>query len=230
MTTAEVISQLRAQENASNVAGMARFGIASEKTLGIPIPVLRALAKRIGTNHRMALELWESGIHEARTLAGFIDDPVLVTKAQMDAWAADFDSWDVCDQVCSSLFDRTPFAWAKAAEWTDREEEFVRRAGFALICALTVHDKKAADADFLRFLPLISERAGDPRNFVKKAANWALRQIGKRSAELYVPALQLASELSERSEPSARWIGKDAYRELAGRAPKPGKGPADMVS
>lgn len=214
MDAATVLAELRAQANSDNVAGMARFGINPDKTLGISIPSLRALAKRIGVNHQLALELWASGIHEARILAGMIDEPAEITPGQMDAWAAEFDSWDVCDQVCSNLFDRTPYAFDKVAEWSIREEEFVRRAAFALIAALSVHDKTAPDEAFETCFPLIIAAAGDERNFVKKAVNWALRQIGKRNLTLNVRAVEVAREIQQIDAKAARWIASNALREL----------------
>jgi 3-methyladenine DNA glycosylase AlkD len=215
METAEaILAELRAQGSAANVAGMARYGICADGTLGVPLPALRAVAKRVGRDHALAQELWASGVHEARMLAGFVDVPAEVTEEQMERWAADFDSWDVCDQVCANLFDRTPYAWEKAAAWARRDETFVRRAGFALMAALAVHDKRAPSERFDAFLPLISEAAGDDRNFVKKAVNWALRQIGKRDARLNAASVALAEELAERDDKAARWIGRDAFREL----------------
>lgn len=216
MTVDEVLEKLHAAARPENLAGMARYGIRTDNALGINIPILRALARKTGTDHSLALELWASGIHDARILAGMVDDPRLVDSGQMEAWVADFDSWDLCDQVCSNLFDRTAFAWDKARAWSARPEEFVKRAGFTLMACLAVHDKTAADADFLALLPLVACEAGDSRNFVKKAVNWALRGIGKRNTALHGPAVALASELCERSEPPARWIGRDAIRELTG--------------
>jgi 3-methyladenine DNA glycosylase AlkD len=191
-TTAAILRRLRQLANPANVAGMARFGINPSGTLGIPMPVLRRIAREIGTDHALAQTLWASGVHEARILAGFVDDPARVTRAQMNRWAADFDSWDVCDQVCSSLFDRTPFAFQQAVEWTDRREEFVKRAGFVLMAALAVHDRRTPDAAFERFLPVIARGSADERNFVKKAVNWALRQIGKRNTRLNRQAIARA--------------------------------------
>jgi 3-methyladenine DNA glycosylase AlkD len=214
MNRNDVLSELRAQANEGNVAGMARFGINPEGTLGLSIPTLRAMAKRIGVDHGLALELWETGIHEARILASMIDNPTQVTPEQMDAWAADFDSWDVCDQVCGNVFDRTPLAFGKVAEWHGREEEFVRRAAFALLAALSVHDKRAPDSAFVDCFPLIVAAATDERNFVKKAVNWALRQIGKRNEELNRKAIALAREIQQIDAKSARWIAADALREL----------------
>ncbi len=196
---------------------MARFGINPKNTLGVSIPVIRDLAKTQCKNprrHELALELWKTGIHEARLLAGFIDDSKKVSEAQMESWARDFDSWDVCDQACSNLFDQTPFAWRKAREWTKRKEEFVKRAGFVLMACLAVHDKKADDKKFLAFLPIIKREARDERNFVRKAVNWALRQIGKRSKALNAAAVKTASEISRIDSKAARWIAADALREL----------------
>lgn len=198
----------------ANVAGMVRFGINPAGTLGISVAELRKLAKKIGRDHQRALELWRSGIHEARILAVLTEEPKLVTAEQMDAWARDFDSWDVCDLCCLHLFRLTPYAHPKVVAWAGREEEFVRRAGFALIATLAVHDKKAEDAVFQSYLKLIRNRATDERNFVKKAVNWALRQIGKRSQSLNEAALRCANELLVLDSKAARWIARDAIREL----------------
>lgn len=210
----EVLRELRSMANPENVKGMARFGISSEGTLGISIYDLRPMAKRIGKDHELAGRLWASGIHEAKVLASYIDEPDKVTEKQMEAWAKDFDSWDVVDQVCSSLFDQTKFAYSKAVEWSSRDEEFVKRAGFVLVAALTVHDKKASDGAFVKFLPIIKRESGDDRNFVKKAVNWALRQIGKRNPMLNKAAIGVAKELQNMDSKSARWIASDALREL----------------
>lgn len=218
MTLDEVLDSLKSQANPVNVAGMARFGINPNRTLGISIPVLRKLAKQIGKDHSIAQELWATGIHEARILAGFVDEPKQVTVRQMETWAADFDSWDVCDQVCAGLFDATPYAWTKAVEWTARSEEFVKRAGFVLMAALAVHDKKATDAAFEAFLPSIVREANDDRNFVRKAVNWALRGIGKRNAALNKVAIQTARDIQALDTKAARWIAADALRELTSEA------------
>lgn len=212
----QIVGRLRAMSNPSNVEGMARFGINSQNTLGVSVPAVRALAKEIGRDHILALDLWKSGIHEARLLASFIDEPALVTESQADRWARDFDSWDVCDQVCSNLFDKTPFASAKAREWSRREEEFVKRAAFVLMAALAVHDKKADDKLFESFLPIIKRESFDERNFVRKAVNWALRQIGKRNASLNRSAIRKANEILKLESRSAKWIASDALRELQG--------------
>ena len=211
----EILAWLKKQANPENVCGMARFGICSENTLGVNIPVLRRLARETGKNHDLAGELWRSGIHEARILAAFVDDPKQVTEEQMEEWVLCFDSWDVCDQVCSNLFDRCAFGWKKAMEWPGREEEFVRRAGFALMACLAVHDKAAGDDKFLKLLPLIKKYAFDERNFVKKAVNWALRQIGKRNASLRQEAIGVADKILTQKSKAARWIARDALRELS---------------
>lgn len=209
-----ILKHLHSRANPENVQGMARYGIRPANPLGISMPELRALAKQIGKNHELALQLWTSGIHEARILACLVDLPAAVTEAQMEDWVKDFDSWDVCDQCCGNLFDRTALAYQKAAEWSAREEEFVKRAGFALIAWLALHDKKAGDAPFLEFLPLIRRESVDPRNFVKKAVNWALRHIGKRNLRLNRAAIQTAREILEIDAKSAKWIAADALKEL----------------
>ncbi len=209
-----ILNYLKSVANPENVKGMAKFGINPENTLGIPVPVLRGLAKQYRKNHALARELWDSGYHETYLMAAFVDDPKQVTETQMENWVRDFDSWDVCDQVCSNLFDRTPWAYQKALAWSQQEEEFVRRAGFAMMACLAVHDKKAPDEKFEQFLPAIVKQAGDERNFVKKAVNWALRQIGKRNIYLHAQALELASDLANANNKTTRWIGRDALREL----------------
>jgi 3-methyladenine DNA glycosylase AlkD len=197
-----------------NRRGMARFGINIENAFGVSIYELRKIAKELGTQHDLAIDLWRTGNHEARILAGMIADPEKVTDQLMEAWVADFNSWDVCDQVCSNLFDRTKYAYRKAVDWTKRDEEFVKRAGFVLMAALSVHDKKAPDSKFEIFFPIIKRHAIDDRNFVKKAVNWALRQIGKRNLALYGKAIAVAEEIAKMDSRPARWIAKDALREL----------------
>lgn len=214
MNVDRILSRLKALSNPKNVAGMARFGINPNNTYGVSIPALRAMAKEVGKNHILAQGLWDSGVHEARILAGFIDEPRLVSEKQMEKWVKDFDSWDVCDQVCSGLFDKTAFAYPKAVEWCGRKEEFVKRAGFVLMACLSVHDKKAKNEVFLSLLPLIKREAIDERNFVRKAVNWALRQIGKRNPNLNKRAIRLAEEIKEIDSKSARWVALDALREL----------------
>ena len=209
-----ILRELKSKANPENVAGMARYGINPHNTLGVSIYTLRPMAREMGTDHILAQELWSSGIHEARILASMVDEPKKVTEEQMERWVRDFDSWDVCDQVCSNLFDKTELAYHKADEWSRREEEFVKRAAFALMAALAVHDKKEPDSTFERFLPLIKEQATDNRNYVRKAVNWALRQIGKRNVNLNGLAIATANELLELDSRSARWVASDALREL----------------
>jgi 3-methyladenine DNA glycosylase AlkD len=200
------------------VAGMARFGIRSRHAVGVSTPKLRALAKRIGRNHELAKDLWQTGILEARAVASMIADPELVTEELMEAWAAAFDSWAVCDGACCILFDKTKFAWRKAVAWTRRDEEYVKRAGYVIMAALAAHDKTASDATFIRLLPAIRRGATDERNFVRKAVNWALRQIGKRNRRLNGGAIEAAREIRKMDSRSARWIAADALRELESAA------------
>jgi 3-methyladenine DNA glycosylase AlkD len=210
----EVIRGIKSRANPSNVEGMERFGISTKNTYGVSIPDLRKMAKAIGKDHRLAERLWDSEIHEARILASIVDEPTSVTEEQMEKWVRDFDSWDVCDQCCSNLFDKTEFSYKKAVEWSRRDEEFVKRAGFVLMACLAVHDKKNGDDEFLKFLPIIKTGATDGRNFVKKAVNWALRQIGKRSVGLNAAAITAAIEIRAMDSKAARWVASDALREL----------------
>ena len=209
-----ILAELKALGSEENREGMARFGISTDRAFGVSMAAMRPLTKAYRRNHRLAAELWDTGIHEARIFAALIDDPRQVTPAQMDAWAADFDSWDLCDQACMKLFAETPYVAEKTAQWAKDEREFVRRAAFALIAGYTVHAKKAPDDAFLPFLDLIEAHADDPRNFVKKAVNWALRQIGKRSPALHPKALALAEKLAASEDRTERWIGRDAVKEL----------------
>ena len=200
--------------NPEAVEGMARFGIHEEKAYGVSAPVLRKLAREIGKDHQLAHQLWSSGVLDARALASLIDEPSRVTEAQMERWSNDFNSWAVCDSCCAILFDKTKWAYRKAFEWSRRKGEFVKRGGFVLMAALAVHDKKADDSQFEQFLPVIQREATDERNFVKKAVNWALRQIGKRNISLNRSAIQVAREIQKIDSRSARWIAADALREL----------------
>ena len=220
MDAKTVLDKLVSHTNPKNVEGMARFGICAHNTLGVSMPVLRKMGKEIGKDHILALLLWDSGIHEARILAALVDDPKFVTEKQMESWVAGFDSWDVCDQVCMNLFDRTPFAYDKAATWSRRKEEFVKRAGYAMMASLAVHDKKAPDSKLAAFFPHIIRGADDKRNFVKKAVNWALRQIGKRNAVLRDAALKCAHKVAAIDCKAARWIASDVIRELEKKAKK----------
>lgn len=209
-----ILCRVKSRAKPGSREGMARFGIRVDNAFGVSIYELRKIAKELGTDHELALGLWETGNHEARILAGMIDDPALVTEMQMERWARDFNSWDMCDQVCSNLFDRTKYGYKKAIEWTKRDEEFVKRAGFVLMAALSVHDKHAADSKFEKFLPIIERHATDERNFVKKAVNWALRQIGKRNVHLNKKAIDIAERIGKTESKAARWIAKDALKEL----------------
>jgi len=214
MNYGEIINKLNSMASPKNVEGMARFGISTKGTLGVSVPVLRSMAKKIGKNHELAERLWQSGIHEARMLACFIDDSKKVTERQIEKWTRDFDSWDICDQCCGNLFDKTPFAWKKAMEYSERKEEFVKRTGFVLMATLSVHDKESGNKKFEQFLPIIKREAGDERNFVKKAVNWALRQIGKKNITLNKKAIATAREIEAMDSKSAKWIANDALREL----------------
>lgn len=215
ISAAAILKKLRAMANPKNVEGMARFGIPTHDALGINIPTLRKLAREIGVSHELAAALWQSGYHEGRILATMLDPPASVSERQVERWVKEIDSWSVCDACCLNLFVETSFAHRKALEWSRREEEFVRRAGFALMAALAVHDKRAADAKFVRFLPAIKRASVDERNFVKKAVNWALRQIGKRNLCLNRTAIKACREIRKIDSRSARWIAADALRELA---------------
>ena len=221
MTALELIAHLRSLKNPANIDGQRRFGITPKtEQLGISIPDLRSLARPYRKNHTLATGLWASGIHDARILAAFIDDPAQVTRTQMNTWTRDFDSWDICDLTCGNLFDRTPFAFAKAQQWSAAPHEFVKRAGFVLVAALAVHAKALPDETFLEFLPIIRREATDDRNFVRKAINWALRQIGKRNLNLRRAAIAEAKAIAKIDSRAARWIAKDALRELQNNRPK----------
>lgn len=209
-----VLNRLKEMGDPEDAAGMARFGINIEKAMGIRIPELRKLAKELGKDHKLASDLWDSRMHEARILASMVDDPKQVTEDQMEIWVSGFNSWDLCDQCCGNLFDKTPFAYDKVVEWSARPEEFVKRAGFALLAWLAVHDKQASDDQFEQFLPLLLKESTDERNFVKKAVNWALRHIGKRNLALNAKAIIAAEEMAKIDNKAARWNAKDALREL----------------
>lgn len=217
---AEIIDLLREKSNPKYLEGMKRFGIDSTKALGIPLPELRKIARVIKKDHELALALWKTNLHEARILASLIDDPALVTEEQFDGWTNDFYSWDLCDQVCGNLFDRTPFAVEKAFAYSLREEEFVKRAGFVLMAEYAVHQKKAADEIFIKFFQTIEREACDERNFVKKAVSWALRQAGKRNETLRLAAIACAERILKQNCKTARWIANDVLNELTGKAPR----------
>jgi len=217
MTYEEIISRLKAEANPDNVAGMARYGISTTNTLGISIPTLRKLAKEIKKDHQLALKLWDYGIHEARILASFIEEPEKVTEAQLEHWVKDFDSWDIVGQV-SELISKTPYVLKKIHEWSRSESEFVRRAAFSLIAEVSWYDKKISDGEFEQFFTLIKNAADDERNYVKKAVNWALRNIGKRNKRLNRRAIEVAREIQKIDSKAARWIAADALRELSSEA------------
>jgi 3-methyladenine DNA glycosylase AlkD len=198
--------------------GMARYGLPSDNAFGVTMADMKVLAKRLGRNHELAAALWDTGWYEARILTSFVDEPARVTPAQMDRWCRDFDNWGICDTVCFHLFDRTPHAWKKVAKWCGRPEEFVKRAAFALLWGLTVHDKHADDAPFIGALGFIESAAIDDRHLVKKSVNMALRAVGKRNPALNAAALAVARRLADSSQAAARWVGKDALRELTSPA------------
>ncbi len=218
MNTNEILKLFHSNTNEKSKAGMKRFGINTDKAFGLSIPFLRNLGKQIGKDHELALELWESDYHEARILATMIDESSEVTEYQMDNWANDFNSWDLCDQACNNLFVFTDFADSKAIEWAHREEEFVRRAGFVLMAVSAVHRKEMKDEDFQTYFDLIKEFSLDERNFVKKGVNWALRQIGKRNTNLNNQAVKVCEELLSSESTTVKWIAKNAMKEL--RDPK----------
>ena len=214
----EILNQLRARARPDQLEGMARYGMAVEKRLGVAVPELRQIAKEAGHDHRLALDLWQTGLAEAMIVAAMVDVPSEVTEAQMEEWVRDFNSWDVCDQVCMNCFEKTPLAWRKILDWSRREEEFVKRAAFALMAFLAWHDKKAADEAFIHLIPVIKAGATDGRNFVKKAVSWALRNIGKRNANLHRVAIEAAGEIAQMDSRAARWIAADAIRDLSSDA------------
>lgn len=214
----DIIKKMKLSASSKNVKGMARFGINTENALGVPVPFLRKLAKKTGKNRELARDLWNSGIHEARILASIIDDFKMVTEEQMEKWVKDFNSWDICDQVCMNLFNKTPFAFLKAKNWTKSPKGFVKRAGFAMMASLAVHDKKMKDEKFMDFFPFIERESGDERNFVKKAVNWALRQIGKRNKKLNKEAVKTAKRIQKLNLKSAKWIANNALKELESEA------------
>jgi len=217
-TTEEVLERLKSKAKPEQLEGMARYGMAVERRLGVSVPDMRKLAKEMGQDHELALELWKTGIAEARIVAALIGDPRKLTESQMEDWVKDFNSWDVCDQVCMNLFEKSPLAWQKIIDWSDREEEFVKRTAFALIACLAWHDKTAADKIFIELFPVIRRGATDERNFVKKAVNWALRNTGKRNLNLNKAAINTAKEIQRIDSKAARWIASDTIRELESEA------------
>ncbi|MFH0866279.1 MAG: DNA alkylation repair protein [Bacteroidota bacterium] len=218
MNAKEIIEILKKNGREENRIGMSRYGINVEKAFGCSIPLLREIAKQNKKNHELALELWNSGFHEARILASMIDDPKKVDDTQMESWVKDFNSWDLCDQCCMNLFEDIPVTWSKAVEWAERQDEFVKRAGFVLMARFAVSDKKAGDEKFLPFLDLIEKHATDERNMVKKAVNWALCQIGKRNKTLHPVAIKYCEKILKQDSKSAKWIATDALKELKSEA------------
>ena len=219
MTVPQIIEFLKKKSDARHHAGMLRFGIDNTKALGVKLPELRKLAKTLKNNHELAQQLWDTDIHEARILASMIDDAARVTPRQIDAWVKDFRTWDICDQVCGNLFDRTPYAMDKALEFSAHQEEFIKRAGFVLMAEYAVHNKEADDLVFIKLFPVIEREAWDDRNFVKKAVNWALRQIGKRNDNLLPLAIECAERVLQQNTKAARWIAGNALREFTSATP-----------
>lgn len=210
----EVLKKLQAHSRPNELRGMARYGIMIERRLGVSVPQMRKMAKELGKNHKLALGLWKTGIPEARIVAAMIDEPELLTEKQMEDWVKGIDSWDICDQVCMNLFEKSPLAWKKILDWSKREEEFVKRAAYALIACLAWHNKEAEDEKFISLFPVMKRGATDERNFVRKAVNWALRNVGKRNMNLNRAAIDTAKEISGIDSKPARWIASDAIREL----------------
>jgi len=211
---AEVMSWLESQGTQAARDGLARYGIPTAGAFGVAIGTLQKQAKVLGRDHALAQELWATGRYEARLLAAYVDDPAQVTAAQMGRWVREFDSWAITDTVCFALFDRTPHAWKKVAEWSRHREEFVKRAAFALLASLAAHDKACGDTPFIEALPLVERAASDERNFVKKGVIWALRSLGRRSLVLNQAAIELAARLAASAQPTERSIGKETLREL----------------
>ncbi len=210
----DVLDKLQSKAKPEQLTGMAKYGITVEGRLGVSVPDMRNLAKELGRDHELALDLWRTGIAEARIVAGMVGDPAKLTEEQMEEWVKGINSWDVCDQVCMNLFEKNQLAWKKIIDWSEREEEFVKRTAFSLIACLAWHDKKASESKFVELLPVIARAATDERNFVKKAVNWALRNIGKRNLNLNQAAINTAREIQKLDSKAARWIAADAIREL----------------
>jgi 3-methyladenine DNA glycosylase AlkD len=214
----EVLDKLQSKAKPGQLEGMAKYGMTVEQRLGVSVPDMRKLAKEIGKDHKLALDLWMTGIAEARMVAAMVDDPDKLTEEQMEDWVKGINSWDVCDQVCMNLFEKNPLAWKKIVDWSEREEEFVKRTAFSLMACLAWHDKKASDEKFIELLPIIIKGATDERNFVKKAVNWALRNIGKRNLKLNEAAIRTVKEIQRLDSKAARWVASDAIRELESEA------------
>jgi 3-methyladenine DNA glycosylase AlkD len=217
-TVKEVMAKLQSKARPDQLAGMAKYGMTVNQRLGISVPDMRKLAKETGKDHKLALELWKTGIAEARIVAAMVDEPAKLTEEQMEDWVKGIDSWDVCDQVCMNLFEKNQLAWKKIIDWAEREEEFVKRTAFSLIACVAWHDKKTSDDKFIELLPVMIRGATDERNFVKKAVNWALRTIGKKNLNLNKAAIEAAREIQRLDSKAARWVASDALRELQGEA------------
>jgi 3-methyladenine DNA glycosylase AlkD len=213
-----VLKKLRTKARPDQLEGMARYGIVTRRRLGVSVPDMRKIAKESGRDHKLAIELWKTGIPEAKIVATMIDEPEKLSETQMEDWVKDINSWDICDSACANLFEKTPLAWRKILDWSNREEEFVKRTAFALMACLAWHDKDAEDEKFIKLFPVIKRGATDNRNFVKKAVNWALRNIGKRNQNLNTAAVRTAKEIQRIDSKAARWIASDAIRELESEA------------
>lgn len=213
-TARQVLAELKKKARPEVLGGLERFGIPSAKRLGVSIPETRKLARALGADHKLAMSLWKTGVPDARILASMIAEPALLSSREMESWVRDFDAWDVCDQVCMNLFTRTPLGWKKIRPWANSPKEFVRRAGFVLLAVFAWHDRESPDKVFTSYFSLLKKGAKDERNFVKKAVNWALRNIGKRKASLHAPAIRLSGELAKSVSKPARWVGQGALREL----------------
>lgn len=214
----DVLDKLQSKAKPDQLEGMAKYGMTVERRLGVSVPDMRKLAKEVGKNHKLALELWKTGIAEARMVAAMVAEPDKLTEEQMEDWVKDINSWDVCDQVCMNLFEKTRLAWKKIVDWSEREEEFIKRTAFSLMACLAWHDKQASDGKFIELLPVIIRGATDNRNFVKKAVNWALRNIGKRNLTLNEAAINTAKQIQRLDSKAARWVASDAIRELKSEA------------
>jgi 3-methyladenine DNA glycosylase AlkD len=214
----DVLDRLKGKAKPEQLKGMAKYGITVERRLGVSVPDMRKLVKELGRDHKLALELWATGIAEARIVAGMVGDPAKLTEEQMEQWVKGIDSWDVCDQTCMNFFEKNQLAWKKIIDWSEREEEFVKRTAFSLIACLAWYDRKASDEKFMELLPVIMRAATDERNFVKKAVNWALRNVGKRNPNLNRAAISAAKEIQRLDSKAARWIAADAIRELESEA------------
>ena len=214
----DVLDKLQSKARPEQLQGMAKYGMAVEQRLGVSVPDMRKLAKEIGRDHKLALDLWRTGIAEAKIVAAMVGEPDKLTEKQMEDWVTGINSWDVCDQVCMNLFERNQLAWKKIVDWSEREDEFVKRTAFSLIACLAWHDKKASDDRFIEVLPVIIRGATDERNFVKKAVSWALRNIGKRNLDLNKAAIDTAKEIKRLDSKAARWVASDTLRELESEA------------